>query len=675
MALAFSQTFLPIVLAFAGEAAGAVYYVDKLRPGSDANNGLSETAPFLTIQRCFNAAINPGDACLVKNGTYAESPYMTSRRGTASQPIVVKAYPGHRPKIDCSALAPGNCVNLNSDAGPTQLLSYVTFEGFEVFGAAYTGLKYGFADHLVIRNNIIRDNGDSQGNGILGGGYAITIDRNVIRMNQYPATTNQGHGMYLLGTQYVITNNIIDSNGAYGIQTRAMPYVAGKVPDERYSNFNGLIANNTIAYQQIRPGIVLWGENGGANFDVKIVNNIFFQNSGGGPGTGVHLYSRPQTGHVIANNVFYGSTSGGQFISDPTNCSGCTIANNSTTVNPNLANAPLTRPASPDFRLTAASLAAIDKGLNLYSQGVTTDFSGAPRPNNGAAFDVGAFEHGTVAPPPPPPPPPPPAATGPVAHWKFDEGSGTTAADSSGVGSNGTLVNGPVWTTGRLGSALSFSGGSHVALGDPSSGRLDFGTGSFTYAMWVNASASAGLYDMAWTKGGSSAGFPGYDLELGSGDWHACLADGTRVVCAAIAAGRLNQWVHVAAVVDRASGLLRTYINGAAGGTASITALGSVSGAAAASIGSGSGSYPFIGKIDDVRLYNRALSASEVQGLFNAPSGSLDLNSDGATNIADVQIAVNQASGIASCSSGDVNSDGACTVVDVQLVVNKALGV
>jgi len=42
-------------------------------------------------------------------------------------------------------------------------------------------------------------------------------------------------------------------------------------------------------------------------------------------------------------------------------------------------------------------------------------------------------------------------SAGPVAHWKFDEGSGTTAADSSGNGNTGTLLNSPTWTTGRVG--------------------------------------------------------------------------------------------------------------------------------------------------------------------------------------------------------------------------------
>ena len=45
-----------------------------------------------------------------------------------------------------------------------------------------------------------------------------------------------------------------------------------------------------------------------------------------------------------------------------------------------------------------------------------------------------------------------------VGHWNFDDGSGTTAVDSSGNGRSGTLVNGPTWATGKFNQGLSFDG-------------------------------------------------------------------------------------------------------------------------------------------------------------------------------------------------------------------------
>src|SRR3989344_3676813 len=48
--------------------------------------------------------------------------------------------------------------------------------------------------------------------------------------------------------------------------------------------------------------------------------------------------------------------------------------------------------------------------------------------------------------------------SGLVGYWTFDEGTGATASDSSGNNNTGTLTNGPTWTTGKIGQALSFDG-------------------------------------------------------------------------------------------------------------------------------------------------------------------------------------------------------------------------
>ena len=52
----------------------------------------------------------------------------------------------------------------------------------------------------------------------------------------------------------------------------------------------------------------------------------------------------------------------------------------------------------------------------------------------------------------------PDITTGLVGYWTFDEGSGTTASDSSGNNNTGTLTGGPTWATGKIGGALSFDG-------------------------------------------------------------------------------------------------------------------------------------------------------------------------------------------------------------------------
>src|SRR6185437_157166 len=80
--------------------------------------------------------------------------------------------------------------------------------------------------------------------------------------------------------------------------------------------------------------------------------------------------------------------------------------------------------------------------------------------------------------------PPPP---GLVAGYRFGEGAGTTTADISGNNNVGTLVDGPAWTTGKYGTALSFGGTGYVDLGNPASLRL---TGSMTLTAWIKSSAN-----------------------------------------------------------------------------------------------------------------------------------------------------------------------------------------
>jgi chitodextrinase len=78
---------------------------------------------------------------------------------------------------------------------------------------------------------------------------------------------------------------------------------------------------------------------------------------------------------------------------------------------------------------------------------------------------------------------PSPLPAGLIAAYTFSEGTGTTTADDSGNGNTGTLVNGPVWSTGKYGYALSYNGvNSYVSLGN----TLDIAALPFTIAAWVN---------------------------------------------------------------------------------------------------------------------------------------------------------------------------------------------
>ncbi|MBI3337453.1 MAG: hypothetical protein HY005_02415 [Candidatus Staskawiczbacteria bacterium] len=75
-----------------------------------------------------------------------------------------------------------------------------------------------------------------------------------------------------------------------------------------------------------------------------------------------------------------------------------------------------------------------------------------------------------------------------MAGYSFNEGTGATANDSSPNAITGTLVNGPVWSAGHSGNALTFDGvNDYVDLGNPAALQL---TGSMTVSAWVYETAN-----------------------------------------------------------------------------------------------------------------------------------------------------------------------------------------
>jgi len=85
----------------------------------------------------------------------------------------------------------------------------------------------------------------------------------------------------------------------------------------------------------------------------------------------------------------------------------------------------------------------------------------------------------------------------PIAHWKLDDATGTLASDASGNGHAGTLVNGPAWTMGSIGGALSFDGVNDFVV-VPHHNALN--ASALTIAGWVWLSAQNANYQMLWQK-------------------------------------------------------------------------------------------------------------------------------------------------------------------------------
>jgi hypothetical protein len=198
------------------------------------------------------------------------------------------------------------------------------------------------------------------------------------------------------------------------------------------------------------------------------------------------------------------------------------------------------------------------------------------------------------------------AGAGLVAAYSFDEGTGSVAGDLSGNGNAGAVSN-ATWTTGRYGGALSFNGTSS-SVNLPALGT--FYSGGFTLEAWVKK-ASTTQVDKAvvgsWTGDG---GGPMVWIDHIQGHYYLTLNKGLSNYLDSGATPNAGTWQHVAATYDGTTA--RFYVDGAL--VASKPFSGSVGDANSWRIGAyGSSATGFFdGTIDEVRIYNRALAASEI---------------------------------------------------------------
>jgi Concanavalin A-like lectin/glucanases superfamily len=215
-------------------------------------------------------------------------------------------------------------------------------------------------------------------------------------------------------------------------------------------------------------------------------------------------------------------------------------------------------------------------------------------------------------------PPPPPTTGGLVAAYGFNESTGTTVNDASGNSNTGTVSGATRTTSGRFGRALSFDGIDDWVTVNPSS-SLNLTT-RMTLEAWVYPTVTPSGWRTVIQK--EQPGGVVYFLHASSdsGDRPAVgvyidrerhLIGGNRLVA--------NTWVHLAATYDGAR--LRLYVNGSQ--VASRSRSGAIqTSASPLRIGGNSvwGEF-FKGTIDEVRIYNRALTREEILTDMSIPVG------------------------------------------------------
>ncbi|MHC4644646.1 MAG: LamG domain-containing protein [Planctomycetota bacterium] len=217
-----------------------------------------------------------------------------------------------------------------------------------------------------------------------------------------------------------------------------------------------------------------------------------------------------------------------------------------------------------------------------------------------------------------------PGATGLVGWWKLDENADSTANDSSVYLNHGTISGLYSWVSGHENSAVEFTNGKILV---PDAAQLK-PPATVSASVWINYSGDPGDSSRVVVKGADNMEAYCIEVSEGEGTFYVGDVNGTRhfadsnegdVYC--------DEWVHLAGTYDGATAKL--YVNGQVVGTAEVNSIPLSQDTAGLGIANRSDAddRPFRGAVDEVRVYDRALSAAEVAWLATDGSGYVSLGS------------------------------------------------
>jgi hypothetical protein len=212
--------------------------------------------------------------------------------------------------------------------------------------------------------------------------------------------------------------------------------------------------------------------------------------------------------------------------------------------------------------------------------------------------------------------PVPPLVPSLVAHYRLDDGDGNTAKDDTGAYS-GRLVNGAAWVAGRYAGGVSFDGvNDHIVLPN-----INTSGSGFTISTWVRTSSLPPTIDQRFVSKATGTAEQAHDWMLGLTANRLRFRLKTNGVTTTLIASSgnlpLNTWYHATATYD--GSYMRLYLNGVRVGIVAKT--GAVAtGSVPVNLGRNpDGSNYMHGALDDVRIYNRALTPSEIVVLMRTP--------------------------------------------------------
>jgi hypothetical protein len=346
------RPFRPGVEALEERRVLSTYYVGP--GGSDANNGLSTSNPFKTIQHGLDIA-NPGDTVYVRGldasgsrVTYTEE-LTFKHSGAPGAPIALQAYPGEHPIINGTpSTSPSPCFFSPGSGNVAAIkavvnftnISYASLIGFEI--AKDNGIKWqaeaygvfvqGSGSHLLIRGNTIHDISGlviKQGQDNIGYGGAgihvyacslttpydnVVIDGNTIYKCQPGDSETETLTVNGNVTNFQITNNVLHDDNNIGIDMIGGEAYVFNLPDDTQNlpvPRGGVCSHNTVYNIHANYGN---GQAAGIYVDgaqnVTITDNVSYQNDYGMQ-IGAEWHGYVASGITVADNLLYNDRQGG----------------------------------------------------------------------------------------------------------------------------------------------------------------------------------------------------------------------------------------------------------------------------------------------------------------------------------------------------------------------------
>ena len=202
-----------------------------------------------------------------------------------------------------------------------------------------------------------------------------------------------------------------------------------------------------------------------------------------------------------------------------------------------------------------------------------------------------------------------------VGWWKMDEGNGLIAHDASGNENHGTLVNSPTWVQGIHNGALSFNGSNNYIMVNNSS---IFNPTTITICFWIKLLSNSGTIGMSCvdkTQTGDSAQYRvGISQASANSVNRLFLWNGSSAVFG-VTQIPVNSWTFCCMTIS--SGNTKFYVNGIID-TSNSASMGSIN-SGNLLIGRDSHNPANVnGLIDEVRIYNRALTQAEITTLYQS---------------------------------------------------------